>query len=71
VIDAISSAVPASAGTITFDELPLPFPEGVDDRAVEDAIGPLARTSLQGGVIDTIERFAALLAEGRIAAPAA
>ena len=71
VIEAISSAVPASAGTITFDESPLPFPEGVDDRAVEDAIGPLARTSLQGGVIDTIERFAALLAEGRIAAPAA
>ncbi len=71
VIDAISSAVPASAGTITFDESPLPFPEGVDDRAVEDAIGPLSRTSLQRGVVDSIERFAALLAEGRIAAPAA
>jgi UDP-glucuronate 4-epimerase len=70
VIDAISSAVPAAAGTITFDEAPLPFPEGIDDPALERAIGTLARTSLQAGVFDTIGRFAALLAEGRIAVPA-
>ncbi len=58
VIEAIASAVPASAGTITFDEMTLPFPAGVDDPALELAIGPLARTSLQDGVFDTIERFA-------------
>jgi UDP-glucuronate 4-epimerase len=71
VIDAISSAVPAAAGTIMFDEAPLPFPEGVDDPGLERAIGTLSRTSLQTGVFDTIERFAALLAEGRIAFPSA
>jgi nucleoside-diphosphate-sugar epimerase len=69
VIEAIATAVPESAGTITFDESPLPFPEGVDGAALEQAIGELSRTSLQAGVSDTIERFAALLADGRVAAP--
>jgi UDP-glucuronate 4-epimerase len=71
VIDAISSAVPSSAGTITFAEAPLPFPEGVDDPALVRSIGPIEQTPLQTGVFDTIERFSALLAEGRIAAPTA
>ena len=39
VIEAISSAVPASAGTITFDDVTLPFPAGADDPALEQAIG--------------------------------
>jgi len=69
VIDAIIDAVPSAAGTITFDEAPLGFPEGVDDPALERAIGPLATTPLETGVFETVERFAALLAEGRIAAP--
>jgi hypothetical protein len=69
VIEAITSAVPASAGTITFDAVTLPFPAGADDPALEDAIGPLMRTPLQDGVFDTITRFASLLAEGRIQAP--
>jgi UDP-glucuronate 4-epimerase len=69
VIEAIASAVPASAGTITFDDTSLPFPAGVDDPALERAIGPLTRTPLQDGVFDTIERFAALLSDGRIQAP--
>jgi UDP-glucuronate 4-epimerase len=69
VIEAISSAVPASAGTITFDDVTLPFPAGADDPALENAIGPLERTPLQEGVFDTIERFARLLSQGRIQAP--
>jgi UDP-glucuronate 4-epimerase len=71
VIEAIASAVPASAGTITFDDVSLPFPAGADDPALERAIGPLAGTSLEDGVFATIERFATLLADGRISAPAA
>lgn len=70
VIEAISSAVPASAGTITFDDVTLPFPAGADDPALENAIGVLERTPLQDGVFDTIERFASLLTQGRIQAPA-
>lgn len=71
VIEAIASAVPASAGTITFDDVSLPFPAGADDPALENAIGTLSRTPLPEGVFDTIERFAALLAEGRIQPPSA
>jgi UDP-glucuronate 4-epimerase len=71
VIEAIASAVPASAGAITFDEKTLPFPAGADDPGLERAIGPLARTSLQDGVFDTIQRFATLLSDGRIARPGA
>jgi hypothetical protein len=71
VIEAIASAVPASAGTITFEAVSLPFPAGVDDPALENAIGSLMRTPLQDGVFNTIERFASLLAQGRIQAPAA
>jgi nucleoside-diphosphate-sugar epimerase len=69
VIEAIASAVPASAGTITFAETTLPFPAAVDDPALETTIGPLSRTPLEEGVFDTIERFATLLAEGRIQPP--
>jgi UDP-glucuronate 4-epimerase len=69
VIEAIASAVPASAGTITYDAASLPFPAGVDDPALENAIGTLSRTGLHDGVFDTIERFATLLADGRIQAP--
>jgi UDP-glucuronate 4-epimerase len=69
VIEEITTAVPTAAGTITFDGSPLPFPEAVDDPALEDAIGRLSRTSLHDGVHDSIERFTALLADGRIAPP--
>jgi UDP-glucuronate 4-epimerase len=69
VIEAIASAVPASAGTITYDDASLPFPAGTDDPALENAIGTLSRTELNDGVFDTIERFATLLADGRIEAP--
>jgi nucleoside-diphosphate-sugar epimerase len=71
VIEEITDAVPTAAGTITFDGAPLSFPEGVDDTALEQAIGPLTRTTLHDGVRDSIARFTALLADGRIAPPAA
>jgi UDP-glucuronate 4-epimerase len=69
VIEEITTSVPTAAGTITFDGAGLSFPEGVDDPALEHAIGPLSRTSLHDGVRDSIERFTALLASGRVAAP--
>jgi UDP-glucuronate 4-epimerase len=69
VIAAIASAVPASVGTITYEDVNLPFPAGMDDPALENAIGPLQRTPLHEGVSDTVERFAHLLAQGRIPTP--
>jgi UDP-glucuronate 4-epimerase len=69
VIEEITTNVPTAAGTITFDGAPLSFPQADDDPALEAAIGPLSRTSLRDGVRDSIARFTALLADGRVAAP--
>jgi hypothetical protein len=69
VIEEITTSVPTAAGTITFDGPGLSFPEGVDDDALERAIGSLSRTSLHDGVRESIERFTELLASGRVAAP--
>jgi UDP-glucuronate 4-epimerase len=69
VIEEITANVPTAAGTITFDGAPLSFPEADDDPALAAAIGPLSRTSLRDGVRDSIARFTALLADGRVAPP--
>ena len=53
VVRAIEAAAPEAAGRITFDDVPLPFPEEfVAER-------PLALTSLADGVSATIEHFRA------------
>jgi UDP-glucuronate 4-epimerase len=69
LVEAIAAAVPESAGTITYEDTKLPFPAGIDDPALEHAIGPVTRTSLHDGVRETVARFADLLAAGRIEAP--
>lgn len=58
VVAAIEAAVPEAAGTITFDDVPLPFPEALESSF------PFADTPLRDGVRETIELF-------RGAAPAA
>jgi UDP-glucuronate 4-epimerase len=70
VIEAIGNAEPSSLGRITFDDIPLPFPPEVDNRALVNAIGPLAFTSLADGVAETLSIFRHALAEGEITADA-
>jgi UDP-glucuronate 4-epimerase len=57
IVDAITEEVPASKGTITFDEKPLPFPEDMDDQELVGVLGSLPYTPLQQGVRTTIEVF--------------
>jgi UDP-glucuronate 4-epimerase len=57
VVDAIEAAVPEAAGTITFDDVQLPFPEELEAHAYESAVGPLAVTPLPDGVRATIDCF--------------
>jgi UDP-glucuronate 4-epimerase len=71
VVEAIALAAPASAGTITFDDIALPFPEEVDGGSLETITGPLPETELAEGVRETIQRFRELLAAGVLAAPIA
>ena len=66
MIAAIEQAEPATRGRITFDDIPLPFPPEVDNRALIEAIGPLAFTPLADGVAETLSIFRRALAEGKI-----
>jgi len=66
VIAAIEQAEPAARGRISFDDIRLPFPPEVDNRALIEAIGPLMFTSLAEGVAETLSIFRRALKEGKI-----
>ncbi len=66
VITAIEKAKPSARGNITFDDIPLPFPEEVDNSALEEIIGALTLTPLEKGVVETIAIFQKALKDGRI-----
>jgi UDP-glucuronate 4-epimerase len=69
VVAAIGAAAPDSVGSITFDDVALPFPEEVDARSLGQAIDLEATTPLGDGVRETVERFRELLAVGLVAPP--
>ncbi len=54
IVEAIEAAAPDAAGTITFDETPLPFPE-----EFEGVAHPAPVTPLRDAVRETIELFRA------------
>ena len=66
VIAAIEKAEPSAKGQITFDDIPLPFPEEVDHSALEKVIGKLPFTSLERGVSETITIFRKALKQSMI-----
>ena len=68
VIAAIEQADSSARGRITFDDVPLPFPPEVDNRALVEAIGPLTFTPLTDGVAETLSIFRRALAEGKVKA---
>jgi UDP-glucuronate 4-epimerase len=57
VVAAIEAAAPEVAGQISWEEIPLPFPEKVEMRALEQAIGPFSQPSLAEGVNETVAHF--------------
>jgi nucleoside-diphosphate-sugar epimerase len=69
IVEAIEAAEPGAGGRISFDDQPLPFPEDLDDSALQAALGPLDATPLHQGVGATIALFKLALAEGKLAAP--
>lgn len=66
VIEAINKAAPEMAGKITHGDDIMPFPDAIDDRAVEDAIGPIGWRPLDEGVQQTIDDFRAAIKNGTI-----
>jgi nucleoside-diphosphate-sugar epimerase len=66
VVAAIEAAAPASAGTISFEDVQLPFPPEIDSSRLRDLLPGVPETPLHDGVRDTIERFRELIGSGRI-----
>jgi len=57
VVSAIEAAAPEATSAITWRDEPLPFPESLDSRLLEQLLGPLSHTPLSEGVARTVERF--------------
>jgi UDP-glucuronate 4-epimerase len=68
IVEAIEAVEPAAGGQISFDDKPLPFPEDLDDSALQAALGPITGTALHQGVRSTIALFKQALAEGKLSA---
>lgn len=68
VVAAIEEAVPAAAGTITFEDHSLPFLSQVDTASFVELFGEATDRPLREGIRETVERFQRLLEEGIICA---
>lgn len=64
VISAIEEVAPEMRGKITYENIPLPFPEEVDNSELVKIIGVLPNTSLVDGVRETVEHFRRAIANG-------
>lgn len=59
VVGAIEAAAPEIAGSITWADERLPFPDSLEATLLEQLVGPLPHTPLSDGVRRTIEHFRA------------
>lgn len=66
IIEAITAAVPESAGTITTKTEPMFTPDAYEGKAVEALLGPLDWRPLDQGVADTISVVREANAAGRL-----
>ena len=66
MIGAIETIAQESRGQITFGERLLPFPAAFDGQPIETALGPVPTTTLADGAADTLARYRAAIADGRV-----
>jgi len=69
LVETIASVAPASAGTIEFAGVVLPFPDEVDGGSFAELVPEFDVTALADGTAQTIERFRGLLARGLVDPP--
>lgn len=69
LVEAIEAVLPASAGSITFDEPGLPFPEALESTGLDEVVGPCPEMPLTEGVRDALQRFQDLMSRGLVARP--
>ena len=70
LVAAIEAAKPAAKGTVTFEPIQLPFPDGQDDAELQKLLGDVPFTPLEQGVAQTIATFETNLAAGLISTKA-
>ncbi len=66
IVTAIETVWPASRGRISCKTTRLPFPDELDDRALQAFLPQVPETLLEDGVRATVEAFRELIANGRI-----
>ncbi|HMO58327.1 MAG TPA: SDR family oxidoreductase [Roseiflexaceae bacterium] len=64
LIAAVERVAPAARGTITFDDVALPFPQEYDAAPLAAVIGSIPHTPLDEAVAFTVERFRELAPTG-------
>lgn len=65
-VSLLHEVAPESARLISHGDRQLPIAFDLDDSRLDSALGPIPRTSLRDGMIDTYRRFCALRDEGRL-----
>jgi len=66
IISAIESTEPGMRGKISFEDVPLPFPEEVDNAPLANILGTLSETPLADGVSETVDLFKRAIIGGQI-----
>jgi UDP-glucuronate 4-epimerase len=66
VISVIEKLMPGAHGKITFDNIPLPFPQEVDNSELIRVLGSLPETSLEDGIAETMKLFEQGIEKGLI-----
>ena len=66
IINAIERVQPTMRNKLSYDEKPLPFPEGFDDHEIVSLLGVVPRTRLADGVSFTISTYRKEIAAGRL-----
>jgi nucleoside-diphosphate-sugar epimerase len=62
----LAEVAPESRTLVTHGDRVLPIAPDLDDRRLEQHLGPIPRTSLRDGIADTYRRFVTLREEGRL-----
>jgi nucleoside-diphosphate-sugar epimerase len=65
-VNAFCEEVPQARDLITHGDRQLPIAPDLDDRRLQERLGPIPRTSLRDGIAETHRRFVALHRDGRL-----
>jgi nucleoside-diphosphate-sugar epimerase len=65
-VTTLAEVAPEAQTLVTHGDRVLPIAPDLDDRRLEQRLGPIPRTSLRDGIADTYRRFVTLRDEGRL-----